>query len=124
METAQPLGGCPHSHNVYPFVQAEPVLFQLIPAVSCHPSMYCCESLTWLCSCWCSREAGGSLCCQGRCSSRCPPGLPGLFPQSCRPADSPQPVSLQGAVPSHVQEFGFVIAVFHKVPVRPFFQLG
>lgn len=67
-----------------------------------------------------AQEAGGPLHClgaAGSCSSRCPPGPPGLFSRSCSPAVSPQPVSLQGALPSRVQEFRFVLVDFHKAPV-------
>lgn len=46
----------------------------------------------------------------------------GPFPQTCSPAFSPQPVSLQGVLPPQVQEFACVLYEFHKTPVSPFLQ--
>lgn len=52
--------------------------------------------------------------------SSLPSGPPGPFPQSCSPAH--QPVSLQGFIPSQLQDFALVFAEFHEVPVGPFLQ--
>lgn len=52
--------------------------------------------------------------------SSLPWGLPGSFLQSGSPAH--QPVSLQGFIPSHLQDFALAFAEFHEVPVASFLQ--
>lgn len=46
------------------------------------------------------------------------------FSAELLPDASPRPVSLQGALPSQVQESVFVLVEFHKALVNPFLQLG
>ena len=77
--------------------------------------------ICWLCSCsnspdgwWpallLGQAAGpSSACCQPR------PSWP--FLQSCPQAVGPQPLKLQGAIPSQVQDLVIVLAQFSEVPV-------
>lgn len=38
-----PLLGCPYGEETFPYIQSEPLLFQLTTTVSCLPTMYCRE---------------------------------------------------------------------------------
>ncbi|PKU42626.1 glycoprotein xg [Limosa lapponica baueri] len=58
----------------------------------------------------------------GSWSSYCPPGLPGLSPQSCLQQVNPQPVLVQGVIPPQVQHPTLAFVEVPQVPLCPALQ--
>ena len=114
--------------NIFLYIQTEPVFFQLTPVVSCPPAMHCYESfIYWYLFCRCSPGGRSPSLLPGFCWLTLI-SLPTRSPRAFSTAllsSSPSPACIIArALPSQVQEFGFVLVELHNAHVSPFHQLG